>query len=92
MGGVSTKEEIIARLDELDKKELEVNLKLKELQLELNKLVPEEERLKVNDNLGPNGEINPSPYNVNKNPKAPEEDEPQEEEEDEAEEGEEGDN
>lgn len=57
MGGVSTKEEILARLDDLDKRELEVNLKLKQLQIELNKLVPEEERLQVNENLGPNGEI-----------------------------------
>ena len=61
MGGISTKEEIIARLDELDKREMEVNLKLKDLQLELNKLVPEEERLKVNENLGRGGNIQREP-------------------------------
>lgn len=55
MGGISTKEEIVARLDELDKKELEVNLKLRDLQIQLNKMLPEEERLKVNENLGKSG-------------------------------------
>lgn len=89
MGGISTKEEIIARLDELDKKELEVNLKLKDLQLELNKLVPEEERLKVNENLGPSGEIRSSPYNVNKRGRKARDEEPEEEEEEEEGEGDE---
>lgn len=52
MGGVASKEAITARLDELDKKELELNIKLKELQMQLNELVPDEEKIKVNENLG----------------------------------------
>ena len=52
MGGVASKEAITARLDELDKKELEVNIKLKELQMQLNDLVPDEEKIKVNEQLG----------------------------------------
>jgi len=52
MGGVSTKEEIIARLDELDKREYELNLQLKDLQIKLNELVPDEDKIKVNEKLG----------------------------------------
>lgn len=51
MGAGATKEEIAEKLDELDKKEIEVNLKLKELQIQLNNIVPEEEKIKVNDEL-----------------------------------------
>ena len=56
MGGVSTKEEIIARLDELDKKEYELNVQLRDLQLKLNELVPDEDKIKVNEKLGKKGE------------------------------------
>ena len=47
MGGINTKEEIIARLDSLDKEEIEINKKLRELQIELNGLVPIKDRVKV---------------------------------------------
>ena len=36
MGGISTQEEIVARLDELDKEEININKQLRELQIELN--------------------------------------------------------
>ena len=45
MGAGATKEEIAEKLDELDKKEIEVNLKLKELQIQLNNIVPDEEKM-----------------------------------------------
>ena len=57
MGAVATKEEIIAKLEKLDKKELELNLKLKELQIQLNEMVPEEERIKVNEQLNENSKV-----------------------------------
>ena len=47
MGGISTKEEIIARLDELDKEEININKQLRELQIELNGIVPVKDRVKV---------------------------------------------
>ena len=47
MGGISTKEEIIARLDVLDKEEIYINKQLRELQLELNGIVPVKDRVKV---------------------------------------------
>ena len=46
MGGVASKETITTRLDELDKKELEVNKKLKELQMQLNDIVLMRKKLK----------------------------------------------
>ena len=46
MGGVASKETITIRLDELDKKELEVNKKLKELQMQLNDIVLMRKKLK----------------------------------------------
>ena len=52
MGGINTKEEIIARLDELDKKELALNLQLRDLQKQLNDIVPDDEKVKINENLG----------------------------------------
>ena len=57
MGGVSTKEEIIARLDELDRKELALNIQLRDLQKQLNDIVPDEEKVKVNENLGREDDI-----------------------------------
>ena len=58
MGAVATREEIICKLEELDKKELDLNLKLKDLQIQLNEMVPEEEKIKVNDKLSPDSKIN----------------------------------
>ena len=47
MGGINTQEEIIARLDELDKEEININKQLRELQIELNGIVPVRDRVKV---------------------------------------------
>ena len=47
MGGINTKEEIIERLDELDKEEIHINKQLRDLQLELNGIVPVKDRVKV---------------------------------------------
>ena len=58
MGGSSSKQDIIAKLEELDKKELDLNLKLKDMQIELNGMVPKSEQIKVNQNLTPNSVIN----------------------------------
>ena len=61
MGGVSSKEEILARLDELDKKELALNIQLRDLQKQLNEIVPDDEKVKVNENLGREGEYDEIP-------------------------------
>lgn len=58
MGGSSSKQDILANLEELDKKELDLNLKLKDLQIQLNEMVPDEEKIKVNNKLTPNSKIN----------------------------------
>ena len=47
MGGISTKEEIIERLDYLDREEIKINKELRELQIELNGIVPVKDRVKV---------------------------------------------
>ena len=47
MGGGLTKQELVARLDALDKEELESNKELRQLQIQLNEIVPEDERIKV---------------------------------------------
>lgn len=47
MGGISTKEEVIARLDYLDREEIKINKELRELQIELNGIVPVKDRVKV---------------------------------------------
>ena len=57
MGGGSSKEEIISKLEELEGKELNINLQLKDLQIKLNGMVPEEERIKVNDQLTTNSKL-----------------------------------
>ena len=57
MGAVATREEIISKLEQLDQKELDLNLKLKDLQVQLNGMVPDEEKIKVNASLGPNSKI-----------------------------------
>ena len=94
MGGGASKEQITARLDELDKKELEINLKLKDLQIQLNEMLPEEERIKVNENLRADGEIpemgeytpSEAPSNKKESKKKGKEDSDSEEEEEEEEE------
>ena len=53
MGSSPTKEEVITKLNDLEKKEFDINLKLKDLQSELNKIVPEEEQIKINEKLVP---------------------------------------
>ena len=58
MGGSSSKQDIVAKLEELDKKELDLNLKLKDMQVELNGMVPKEEQIKVNQQLTPNVTLN----------------------------------
>ncbi len=58
MGAVATREEIISKLEQLDQKELDLNLKLKDLQTQLNGMVPDEEKIKVNANLNANTKIN----------------------------------
>ena len=57
MGAVATREEIISKLEQLDQRELDLNLKLKDLQIQLNGMVPDEEKIKVNAKLGPNSKI-----------------------------------
>lgn len=47
MGGLTTKGEIIARLDELDREEIDINKQLRDIQIELNGLVEAKERVKV---------------------------------------------
>ena len=47
MGGISTQEEIVARLDKLDLEEININKQLRELQIELNGIVPVRDRVKV---------------------------------------------
>lgn len=51
MGAEATKAQLSAKLDELDKQEFNVNLQLKDLQVQLNKIVPDEEKVKVNEEL-----------------------------------------
>lgn len=51
MGSGNTKEGIILRLDELDVEELRLNIKLKELQKKLNEMVPNEEKVELNQDL-----------------------------------------
>ena len=57
MGAVATREEIISKLEQLDQKELDLNLKLKDLQIQLNGMVPDEEKIKVNASLNANSKI-----------------------------------
>ena len=49
MGGSSSKEDLISKLDDLDKEEIEINKELRELQIRLNELVPPEERIDVKE-------------------------------------------
>ena len=57
MGSSSSKQDIVTKLEELDKKELDLNLKLKDMQIELNGMVPKNEQIKVNEDLTPNSKI-----------------------------------
>ena len=49
MGGSSSKDDLISKLDDLDKEEIEINKELRELQIRLNELVPPEERIDVKE-------------------------------------------
>jgi hypothetical protein len=49
MGSVTTKEDLMGKLDDLDKEEIEINKELRELQIRLNELVPPEERIDVKE-------------------------------------------
>ena len=70
MGGSSSKQDIVAKLEELDKKELDLNLKLKGMQEELNGMVPQNERIKVNQDLTPNSRINHDYFSTEKRAKS----------------------
>ena len=65
--GSSGSKDTIAKLEELDRKEYDLNLQLKDLQLQLNKLVPENERIKVNKELVPNIKLEQNYRSNNKN-------------------------
>ena len=56
----SSKQELMAQLDELDQQEFQMNLKLKEMQTELNGMVPKKEQVKVNEDLTPRSKIRKS--------------------------------
>ena len=58
MGGSASKQDIEAKIEECNRKELDLNLKLKSLQEELNGMVPKNERIKTNSDLTPNSKIN----------------------------------
>ena len=70
MGGISTQEEIVARLDKLDLEEININKQLRELQIELNGIVPVRDRVKVKseyfDNIS-TGELGKNKENKDKN-------------------------
>ena len=57
MGGSSSKQELMAQLEDLDQQEFQMNLKLKEMQTELNGMVPKNEQIKINADLTPNSKI-----------------------------------
>ena len=72
MGGISTQEEIIARLDKLDLEEININKQLRELQIELNGIVPVRDRVKVKSEYFDNisiGETGKNKENRGKNNK-----------------------
>ena len=58
MGGSSSKQDVEAKIKELNKKELDLNLKLKGMQEKLNTMVPKNEQIKTNSDLTPNSKIN----------------------------------
>ena len=58
MGCSSSKQDVVANLAELEQKEKEMNLQIKEMQERLNGMVPKDEQIKVNQNLTPNSKIN----------------------------------
>ena len=49
MGGSASKDDLISKLDDLDKEEIEINKELRELQIRLNELVPPEEKINVKE-------------------------------------------
>ena len=72
MGGISTQEEIVARLDKLDLEEININKQLRELQIELNGIVPVRDRVKVKSEYFDNisiGETGKNKENSGKNNK-----------------------
>ena len=72
MGGISTQEEIVARLDKLDLEEININKQLRELQIELNGIVPVRDRVKVKSEYFDNisiGETGKNKENRGKNNK-----------------------
>ena len=57
MGGSPSKQDIMANIKQLEQQELDINLKLKDMQVELNGMVPKDEQIKVNKNLTANSKI-----------------------------------
>ena len=57
MGGSPSKQDIMANIKQLEQQELDINLKLKDMQVELNGMLPKEERIKVNQSLNANTKI-----------------------------------
>lgn len=54
MGADLTKAEMLKyEVEELEKKELNINLQLRELQIKLNELVPKKDKIKVKDEIKP---------------------------------------
>lgn len=54
MGADLTKAEMLQyEVEELEKKELDINLRLKQLQIKLNELVPKKDKIKVKDEIKP---------------------------------------
>ena len=51
MGCGSSKEDIIAKLEELNKKELDLNLKLKDIKVEFNDKVQQKRKIKENKKM-----------------------------------------
>ena len=57
MGGSSSKQDIVAKLEELDKKELDLNLKLKDMEVEVNSMDAKITQIKLNQNITNNKKI-----------------------------------
>ena len=57
MGGSPSKQDIMANIKQLEQQELDINLKLKDMQVELNGMLPKGEQIKVNQSLNANSKI-----------------------------------
>ena len=57
MGSSSSKQDIMKRLEELDQKELQMNLQLKKMQTKLNSMLPKNEQIKINKDLTPDSKV-----------------------------------